>query len=123
MDYRDVVAEMLIKNYALPFAEWTKSNDLQLRNQVSATPGDELSVHYLSDIPDADVGGSEKWLFTNDFRYRPEHFLPRIKFPLSAANLGGKQLVSAEVFTCYGHIWKLILKCLSAMQTIALPVE
>ncbi|MCP4313439.1 MAG: hypothetical protein GY790_19450, partial [Bacteroidetes bacterium] len=102
MDYRDVVAALLLENYAEPFAEWAKANDLLLRNQVSATPGDELSVHFLSDIPEADVGGSEKWLFTDDFRYRPEHFLPRIKFPLSAANLEGKQLVSAEVFTCYG---------------------
>jgi hypothetical protein len=102
MDYRDVVATLLLENYALPFAEWTKANNLQLRNQVSATPGDELSIHMLSDIPDADVGGSEEWLFTNDFSYRPEHFLPRIKFPLSAVNLGGKQLLSAEVFTCYG---------------------
>jgi len=102
MDYRDVVAEMLLENYAVPFAEWTKANNLQLRNQVNATPGDELSLHILSDIPEADVGGSEKWLFTDNFRYRPVHFLPRIKFPLSAASLTGKQLVSGEVFTCYG---------------------
>ncbi len=102
MDYRDVVAEMLIENYAVPFAEWTKANNLLLRNQVSATPGDELSLHILSDIAEADVGGSEEWLFTKNSHYRPDHFLPRIKFPLSAVSLTGKQLLSAEVFTCYG---------------------
>jgi hypothetical protein len=59
MDYRDVVAEMLLENYAVPLAEWTKANNLKLRNQVSSTPGDELSIHILSDIPEADVGGSE----------------------------------------------------------------
>ncbi len=102
MDYRDVVAEMLLENYAVPLAEWTKANNLKLRNQVSSTPGDELSIHILSDIPEADVGGSEAWLFTRDFQYKLDHFLPRTKIPLSAGTLTGKPLFSAEVFTCYG---------------------
>ncbi len=102
MDYRDVVAEMLLENYAVPLAEWTKANNLKLRNQVSSTPGDELSIHILSDIPEADVGGSEAHLFTRDFQYKLDHFLPRTKIPLSAGTLTGKHLFSAEVFTCYG---------------------
>ncbi|OFY52699.1 MAG: hypothetical protein A2X22_07365 [Bacteroidetes bacterium GWF2_49_14] len=87
-DYMKLISDLIIKNFYMPFTE--KAHELGgfSRGQCSGSPTDIISSYASLDVPE-----SEAMLY--------EPYFTRIV--ASAAALAGKNIVSAETFTClYG---------------------
>jgi hypothetical protein len=87
-DYMKLVAEMVLKNFYLPFTE--KSHELRgySRVQCAGSPTDIIDAYASVDIPE-----TEAMLYNPGFS----------QIVASAAALAGKPIVSCETFTClYG---------------------
>lgn len=86
-DYRKLVSEKVVGFYA-DFDRSVNAHGVLSRGQCSGAPADALDAYAALDIPEGEA-----------MLYEPEFSA----IPSSAATLSGKNLVSAEAFTClYG---------------------
>ncbi|WPP50918.1 glycosyl hydrolase [Catalinimonas niigatensis] len=81
-DYRETISELLLENFTQPWQEWAHGKDAIIRNQAHGSPANILDLYAASDIPETE--GNE---------------VLRFKFATSAANVAGRELVSAEAAT------------------------
>ncbi|MFP4370477.1 MAG: glycosyl hydrolase, partial [Candidatus Kapaibacterium sp.] len=87
-DYMKLISEMVTANFYAPFAENCEELGAISRVQCAGSPTDILSAYGLVDVPEGEA-----------MLYDPSYNL----IPASAAALSGKNIVSAEAFTClYG---------------------
>ncbi|UCH13731.1 MAG: glycoside hydrolase family 2 protein [Bacteroidales bacterium] len=81
-DYRETISELLLEEFTIPWTEWVNRKKAITRNQAHGSPANILDLYAASDIPETEG--------TN---------ILGIKFASSAANVSGKQLISAESAT------------------------
>ncbi len=81
-DYRETVSDLLLEEFTVPWKEWAKGKNAITRNQAHGSPANILDLYAAVDIPETEG--------TN---------MLGIKFASSAANVTGKQLISAEAAT------------------------
>jgi hypothetical protein len=81
-DYRSVIDEMILNNFTKEWKKWGDGKQKLLRNQSHGSPANTLDLYSVVDIPETE--GTD---------------VLRFKFASSAANVSGKQLVSAESAT------------------------
>lgn len=81
-DYRSVIDELLLENFTMEWKKWGTSKGMLLRNQSHGSPANTLDLYDVVAIPETE--GTD---------------ILRFKFATSAANVGGKKLVSAESAT------------------------
>ena len=81
-DYRSVIDELILENFTKEWKKWGASKGKILRNQSHGSPANTLDLYSVVDIPETE--GTD---------------ILRFKFATSAANVSGKQLVSAESAT------------------------
>lgn len=87
-DYRKLIARLIISEFYLPFTEICHRLGCISRVQCHGAPTDLLAAYSVVDVPE-----SETLLFDPHFS----------QIPASAGALAGKEIVSAEAFTCiYG---------------------
>lgn len=89
-DYRKLISRLVINEFYLPFTEICHRLDCISRVQCHGAPADLLAAYSVVDVPE-----SESLLFDPHFS----------QIPASAGALSGKDIVSAEAFTCiYGWL-------------------
>ncbi|MEO0123521.1 MAG: glycosyl hydrolase [candidate division WOR-3 bacterium] len=89
-DYRKLISRLVINEFYLPFTEICHRLDCVSRVQCHGAPADLLAAYSVVDVPE-----SESLLFDPHFS----------QIPASAGALSGKDIVSAEAFTCiYGWL-------------------
>jgi hypothetical protein len=81
-DYRQTIADLLLDNFTKPWHNWAKAKGKIVRNQSHGSPANILDLYAAVDIPETE--GTD---------------LLRFKFAVSAANIMGKKLASAEATT------------------------
>ena len=87
-DYIELMGEMAIENFYRPFTEHAHKVNAITRGQCNGSPTDLLSAYMVVDVPE-----TEALLYEPNFG----------RIAASAAALSGKNVVSAETFTClYG---------------------
>ncbi len=86
-DYRRTLDE-LHRRYLDRWHSWAAEMGSLTRNQAHGSPGNLLDHYAVADIPETEI-----------FRHTEEAQIPMLRFAASAANLTGKNLVSAESFT------------------------
>ena len=87
-DYIELMGEMAIENFYKPFTEHAHKVNAITRGQCNGSPTDLLSAYMVVDVPE-----TEALLYEPNFG----------RIAASAAALSGKNVVSAETFTClYG---------------------
>ncbi len=94
-DYMKLLSEYVLEEFYKPFTEISHNLGAFSRVQCSGAPCDIISAYSVVDVPE-----SEALLFEPTFS----------NIVSSAANLSGKQIITAETFTCiYG--WPRIRIC------------
>lgn len=89
-DYRKLISELTIDRFYKTFTKWCNINNSFSRVQVHGAPCDLVAGYSVVDVPE-----SEAILFDPHFS----------QFAASSATISGKNIVTAETFTClYG--WK-----------------
>ncbi|HYP15235.1 MAG TPA: glycosyl hydrolase [Bryobacteraceae bacterium] len=81
-DYRETISDLLLDEFTLPWAAWSKSKGAITRNQAHGSPANILDLYAASGIPETEG---------ND--------ILKFKFASSAAHVTGKRLASAEAAT------------------------
>ena len=89
-DYRQTVSDLMIENFVRPFVGWNHAHHLLSRYQAHGAPVDILKAYGLADMPE-----TEDLMASAD-----THFL---RLARSAADLYGRDLVSAESLCWRGH--------------------
>lgn len=114
-DYRETIAELLLKEYTTPWVNWVHNKGSLARNEAHGSPGNLLDLYAAADIPETEIFGPSKLKIPGlridpDF---PEHqSLPdplMMKFASSAAHVAGKSLVASETCTWLGEHFKVAL--------------
>lgn len=89
-DYRKLISELTINRFYRTFTNWCNNHNSFSRVQVHGAPCDLVAGYAVVDVPE-----SEAILFDPHFS----------QFAASSATISGKNIVTAETFTClYG--WK-----------------
>ncbi len=89
-DYRKLIARLIINEFYLPFTEICHKLGGISRVQCHGAPTDLLAAYSVVDVPESEV-----LLFDPHFS----------QIPASVGALSGKELISAETFTCiYGWL-------------------
>jgi hypothetical protein len=87
-DYRKLVADLMLEEFFKPYAKYCREHNGFARVQAHGAPADLVAAYATADVPE-----SEAVLFDPHFS----------QFAASAATLSGKNIVTAETFTClYG---------------------
>ena len=81
-DYREVISDLLLEEFTMPWREWARSKNAVTRNQAHGSPANILDLYAASDIPETE--GTD---------------IIRFKFASSAGHVSGKPLVSSESAT------------------------
>ncbi|HRI80253.1 MAG TPA: glycosyl hydrolase [Cyclobacteriaceae bacterium] len=81
-DYRETIAELLLKNFTQQWKTWAHGKSAIVRNQAHGSPSNILDLYATVDIPE--IEGTEPL---------------RIRMAASAGNVTGKKLVSSESAT------------------------
>lgn len=86
-DYRETLGE-LHRDYLTAWHDWAVKHGGITRNQAHGSPGNLLDHYAVADIPETEI-----------FKTVSEDQIPMLRFPVSAANSKGTNLVSCETFT------------------------
>lgn len=81
-DYRITISELLLENFTRPWKQWAHEKGAIVRNQAHGSPANILDLYEEVDIPETE--GTDPL---------------RIRMAVSAGNVSGKQLISAESAT------------------------
>lgn len=103
-DYRETLAELLLKNFTEQWVAWSHKHGVKVRNQAHGSPANLIDIYAAVDIPEIEgFGLSEfgiKGLRTDPgFTKKNYSDLSMLKYASSAAHITGKRLTSSETFT------------------------
>lgn len=103
-DYRETLSDLLLEEFALPWADWAHRRGKQVKYQAHGSPGNLLDLYAAADIPECETFGSSYFPVPGlrrdsaDIRnVDPDPVM--LKFASSAAHVTGNNLVSSETFT------------------------
>jgi hypothetical protein len=103
-DYRETVSDLMLKNFANTFTQWSHNKKALSLNQAHGSPGNLLDLYAAFDIPEAETFGSSAFKIPGirrdsaDIRnVDPDPIM--LKFASSAAHAMGNKLASSETFT------------------------
>ena len=115
-DYHNTLSDLLYDGMASEFARAAKGMACQSVYQAHGSPGNLIDLYALADIPQTEAFGACKFPIKgvrqdpdyDELRFgRPDSLM--VKFASSAANLSGKNLVSAEACTWLSDHFKTAL--------------
>ncbi|MEM9328510.1 MAG: glycosyl hydrolase, partial [Bacteroidota bacterium] len=116
-DLRATLSELLYRDFATPWTQWSTDKGRLSRYQAHGSPGNLLDLYALSDIPETESFGCSALGIPGlscDEDFQPERFgRPNpltMKFASSPAHLYGKPLVSSETATWLGNHFKVSLR-------------
>lgn len=115
-DYCETISDLLYDEFAVNWIHKSRELGFITRYQAHGSPGNLLDLYSLSDIPETESFGNSGFTIPGlrqDADYQESTFgRPNplaIKFSSSAANIGGRRLVSAESTTWLGDHFKVSL--------------
>ena len=102
-DYRQTLADMLLRNFTTVWSEWAHSHGSRIRNQAHGSPGNIFDFYATVDIPECESFGRTEFAIPG-LRHDPDakhsDADPAVlKFASSAAHVAGKRLTSCETLT------------------------
>lgn len=102
-DYRQTLADMLLRNFTTVWSEWAHSHGSRVRNQAHGSPGNIFDFYATVDIPECESFGRTEFAIPG-LRHDPDakhsDADPAVlKFASSAAHVTGKRLTSCETLT------------------------
>ena len=89
-DYRETLSDLVLEHLVRPWVEWSHQHGQLARNQSHGSPANWLDLYAACDIPETESFGRLQGVDADQLV---------LKFAASAANVAGKQLVSAESAT------------------------
>lgn len=92
VDYRETISDLLLDTFTREWGAWARNRGRIIRNQAHGSPANLLDLYAASDIPETE--GTD---------------IPRFKWAVSAANVAGRRLVSAEAATWLGEHFRSTL--------------
>ncbi len=92
VDYRETISDLLLDTFTREWGGWARNRGRIIRNQAHGSPANLLDLYAASDIPETE--GTD---------------IPRFKWAVSAANVAGRRLVSAEAATWLGEHFRSTL--------------
>ncbi|MFR9165449.1 MAG: glycosyl hydrolase [Dysgonomonas sp.] len=102
-DYRETLAELLLKNFTRQWTNWAHSHGSTTRNQAHGSPGNLIDLYATVDIPECETFGISdfhiKGLRKDSIRKENDSDLSMLKYASSAAHITGKPYVSSETLT------------------------
>lgn len=103
-DYRETLAELLLKNFTNQWTAWAHRHGAITRNQAHGSPANLIDCYAGVDIPEIEGFGLTdfgiKGLRTDEGFTRPNFSdLSMLKYAPSAAHITGKKYTSSETFT------------------------
>ncbi|EFU31145.1 glycosyl hydrolase [Segatella buccae] len=103
-DYRETLAELLLKNFTNQWTAWAHRHGAITRNQAHGSPANLIDCYAGVDIPEIEGFGLTdfgiKGLRTDKGFTRPNFSdLSMLKYAPSAAHITGKKYTSSETFT------------------------
>ena len=102
-DYRQVMADLLMANFTIPWREWVHSHGATIRNQSHGSPGNLIDFYAEVDIPECESYGTRIFDIPGlriDEEIKATDSSPvSMKYASSAAHITNKPFVSSETFT------------------------
>lgn len=102
-DYRQTLADLLLRNFTTVWADWAHGHGSRVRNQAHGSPGNIFDFYAAVDIPECESFGRTEFDLAGlrrDPDAKPSDADPAIlKFASSAAHVAGKRLTSCETLT------------------------
>lgn len=102
-DYRCTLGELLLENFTGQWTQWAHRHGSRTRNQAHGSPANLIDIYAAVDIPECEIFGitdfSVDGLRKDSLTRANDSDLSMLKYASSAANITGKNLVSAETFT------------------------
>ena len=103
-DYRETLAEMLLKNFTQQWTAWAHRHGAITRNQAHGSPANLIDCYAAVDIPEIEGFGLTDFGISGlrkDKGYtRPNYSdLSMLKYAPSASHVTGKRYTSSETFT------------------------
>ncbi len=102
-DYRQTLADMLLRNFTQTWVGWAHARGCRVRNQAHGSPGNIFDFYAAVDIPECESFGRTEFAIPGlrrDPDAKPSDADPAVlKFASSAAHVTGKRLVSCETLT------------------------
>ncbi len=102
-DYRQTLADMLLRNFTQVWADWAHARGCRVRNQAHGSPGNIFDLYAAVDIPECESFGCSEFAIPGlrrDPDAKPSDADPAVlKFASSAAHVAGKRLTSCETLT------------------------
>ena len=102
-DYRQTLADMLLRNFTTVWADWAHSHGSRVRNQAHGSPGNIFDFYAAVDIPECESFGRTEFdipgLRRDPDAKHSDADPAVLKFASSAAHVTGKPLTSCETLT------------------------
>ena len=115
-DYHNTISDLLLEGFTINYAKSCRQLGSLSRNQAHGSVGNLCDLYAACDIPETESFGSSAFkipLVRVDEDYNPKIFgrpdKMMMKFASSAANVCGKELVSAETATWLANHFKVSL--------------
>lgn len=102
-DYRQTLADMLLRNFTTVWADWAHAHGSRVRNQAHGSPGNIFDFYAVVDIPECESFGRTEFdipgLRRDPDAKHSDADPAVLKFASSAAHVTGKRLTSCETLT------------------------
>ncbi len=102
-DYRELLSELLLKNFTRQWTAWAHGLGSTTRNQAHGSPGNLIDIYAAVDIPECEGFGLSdfgiKGLRQDEKTRHNDSDLSMMKYASSAAHVAGKKYTSSETFT------------------------
>lgn len=102
-DYRQTLADMLLRNFTTVWADWAHGHGSRVRNQAHGSPGNIFDFYAAVDIPECESFGRTEFdipgLRQDPDAKHSDADPAVLKFASSAAHVTGKPLTSCETLT------------------------
>lgn len=102
-DYRATLSGLYMRNFVIPWGEWSRSHGVPVRHQAHGAPANLVDVYASADIPECEAFGQTPFEIDGLYRSgdtRLNDADPAVfKFASSAAHVTGKRYTSCEMLT------------------------
>ncbi len=102
-DYRELLADLLLKNFTQQWTNWAHVEGGKTRNQAHGSPGNLIDLYATVDVPECEGFGLSdfhiKGLRHDALTRHNDSDLSMLKYASSAAHISGKPFTSSETFT------------------------
>lgn len=102
-DYRELLSDLLLKNFTNQWTEWAHESGSKTRNQAHGSPGNLIDIYAAVDVPECEGFGLSEF-HINGLRHdsltrHNDSDFSMLKYASSAAHISGKPYTSSETFT------------------------